>query len=51
MKTKRLLLTGVIVLFNASVLVSCTTNDDYENEKNHAELQATGKDEINGDRI
>ncbi len=45
MNRKRLLLTGVIVLFNASILLSCSNDDNDENEKAYAELQATGKDE------
>ncbi len=50
MKTKRLLLAGVVVLFKASVLISCSTDDHYENEINHAELQAIEKDRTQSPR-
>ncbi len=47
MKTKRLLsgsFVWVLVLSNG--LMSCGNDDHYENQKNHAELQATEKSEI-----
>ncbi len=50
MNTKKLTLIVFLTLLCLSMF-SCDHDDDKEINKNYGELQATGKDEINGSRL